>query len=122
MIYCLISIIQISLALLLRQKISVGTPSLKINIVRQLYCSSKGVYVNTRKSKVPLRWLSIEAMRDSLYSSKSDVWAFAVLLWEIGTLGESTLFVGEITRIANCEPVTFKICSNKLILDYFDSV
>lgn len=47
------------------------------------------MYVNTRRSKVPLRWLSIEAMRDSLYSSKSDVWAFAVLLWEIGTLGES---------------------------------
>ncbi|KAG8328035.1 hypothetical protein J6590_006214 [Homalodisca vitripennis] len=49
--------------------------------------SRRGVYVNTRRRKVPLRWLSIEAMRDSLYSSKSDVWAFAILLWEIGTLG-----------------------------------
>lgn len=27
-------------------------------------------------------------MRDNLYSSKSDVWAFSVVLWEIGTLGE----------------------------------
>ncbi|GLH14483.1 Tyrosine kinase receptor Cad96Ca [Gryllus bimaculatus] len=26
-------------------------------------------------------------MRDNLYSSKSDVWAFAIVLWEIGTLG-----------------------------------
>lgn len=26
-------------------------------------------------------------MRDNLYSSKSDVWAFGVVLWEIGTLG-----------------------------------
>lgn len=38
--------------------------------------------------QVPLRWLSIEAMKDNLYSSKSDVWAFAIVLWEIGTLGE----------------------------------
>lgn len=49
--------------------------------------SRSGIYVNTRNKKVPLRWLSIEAMRDSLYSSKSDVWAFGIVLWEIGTLG-----------------------------------
>lgn len=34
-----------------------------------------------------MRWLSIEAIRDHLYSTKSDVWAFSVVLWEIGTLG-----------------------------------
>jgi serine/threonine protein kinase len=28
-------------------------------------------------------------MKDNLYSSKSDVWAFAIVLWEIGTLGKS---------------------------------
>ncbi|XP_046677240.1 tyrosine-protein kinase receptor Tie-1-like [Homalodisca vitripennis] len=49
--------------------------------------SRTGIYVNTKRRKVPLRWLSVEAMRDSLYSSKSDVWAFGVVLWEIGTLG-----------------------------------
>ncbi|CRK99865.1 CLUMA_CG013168, isoform A [Clunio marinus] len=49
--------------------------------------SRSGIYVNTKNKKVPLRWLSIEAMKDNLYSSKSDVWAFAILLWEIGTLG-----------------------------------
>ncbi|XP_035909660.1 mast/stem cell growth factor receptor Kit isoform X2 [Anopheles stephensi] len=49
--------------------------------------SRTGIYVNTRNKKVPLRWLSIEAMRDNLYSNKSDVWAFGIVLWEIGTLG-----------------------------------
>lgn len=49
--------------------------------------SRSGIYVNTRNKKVPLRWLSLEAMRDNLYSSKSDVWAFGIVLWEIGTLG-----------------------------------
>jgi serine/threonine protein kinase len=50
--------------------------------------SRSGIYVNTKRKKVPLRWLSVEAMRDNLYSSKSDVWAFAIVLWEIGTLGK----------------------------------
>ncbi|XP_046993876.1 proto-oncogene tyrosine-protein kinase receptor Ret-like [Schistocerca americana] len=49
--------------------------------------SRSGIYVNTRGKKVPLRWLSVEAIRDNLYSSKSDVWAYAIVLWEIGTLG-----------------------------------
>ncbi|PNF43435.1 hypothetical protein B7P43_G12542 [Cryptotermes secundus] len=49
--------------------------------------SRSGIYINTKRKKVPLRWLSLEAMRDNLYSSKSDVWAFAIVLWEIGTLG-----------------------------------
>ncbi|XP_050082961.1 mast/stem cell growth factor receptor Kit isoform X2 [Anopheles aquasalis] len=49
--------------------------------------SRTGIYINSVNKKVPLRWLSIEAIRDKLYSSKSDVWAFGIVLWEIGTLG-----------------------------------
>lgn len=36
---------------------------------------------------MPIRWMAIEALRQNVYTSKSDVWAFAVVLWEIGTLG-----------------------------------
>ena len=50
--------------------------------------SRHGVYVNTRKRMLPLRWLALESMTDNLYSSQSDVWAFGVVLWEICTLGE----------------------------------
>ncbi|KAG4068191.1 hypothetical protein HA402_008832 [Bradysia odoriphaga] len=49
--------------------------------------SRSGIYVNHKNKAVPLRWLSIEAIRDHFYSSKSDVWAFGVVLWEIGALG-----------------------------------
>ncbi|XP_037037889.1 vascular endothelial growth factor receptor 1 isoform X2 [Bradysia coprophila] len=49
--------------------------------------SRSGIYVNPKNKAVPLRWLSIEAIRDNFYSSKSDVWAFGVVLWEIGALG-----------------------------------
>ncbi|CAH2096450.1 unnamed protein product [Euphydryas editha] len=49
--------------------------------------SRSGVYVHTRSRPVPLRWLAPEAIYSSKYCSASDVWAFAVLLWEIATLG-----------------------------------
>ena len=55
--------------------------------------SRHGVYVNTRKRMLPLRWLALESMTDNLYSSQSDVWAFGVVLWEICTLGNNTLFL-----------------------------
>ncbi|XP_013183240.1 fibroblast growth factor receptor 2 isoform X2 [Amyelois transitella] len=49
--------------------------------------SRTGVYVHTRANPVPLRWLAPEAILHSQYCTASDVWAFAVLLWEIATLG-----------------------------------
>ncbi|XP_065358153.1 receptor-type tyrosine-protein kinase FLT3 [Calliphora vicina] len=51
--------------------------------------SRHDVYVNTKPRKLPLRWLSIEAILDNIYTNKSDVWAYGVVLWEIGTLGAS---------------------------------
>ncbi|CAI2311435.1 unnamed protein product [Caenorhabditis sp. 36 PRJEB53466] len=33
--------------------------------------------------KVPVKWLAPEVMQDKLYSLKSDVWAYGVLMWEI---------------------------------------
>ena len=60
----------------------------KILKISDFGLSRSGVYVNTKRKKVPLRWLSVEAMRENFYSSKSDVWAFAIVLWEIGTLGK----------------------------------
>lgn len=53
--------------------------------------SRTGVYVTHRGGRIPLRWLSIEAIRDNLYSTQSDIWAFGVVLWEICTLGKSSI-------------------------------
>ena len=37
---------------------------------------------------LPLRWLSPEAAHEGLFTSKSDVWSYAVLVCELLTLGE----------------------------------
>ncbi|XP_074624032.1 uncharacterized protein LOC141881991 isoform X2 [Acropora palmata] len=49
--------------------------------------SRKGIYVKRSTGRIPLRWLSIEATRERIYSTASDVWAFGIVLWEICTLG-----------------------------------
>ncbi|XP_070563673.1 uncharacterized protein [Ptychodera flava] len=36
---------------------------------------------------VPVRWMAPEALANGVHSSKSDIWSYGVLLWEMVTLG-----------------------------------
>lgn len=44
-------------------------------------------YYNIHAVPLPLRWLSPEAMESENYSEKSDVWSFAVTVWEVYSSG-----------------------------------
>ncbi|XP_050419967.1 discoidin domain-containing receptor 2-like isoform X2 [Adelges cooleyi] len=50
-----------------------------------MYCSQydSDYYVSDTKSRLPIRWMSWESLLMGKYTSKSDVWSFAVTLWEI---------------------------------------
>ncbi|XP_071806709.1 uncharacterized protein [Asterias amurensis] len=44
-------------------------------------------YEMKSKGRVPVRWMAPESLHDNIYTSKSDVWGYAVLMWELVTLG-----------------------------------
>eukprot|EP00039_Didymoeca_costata_P007537 m.100906 g.100906 ORF g.100906 m.100906 type:complete len:704 (-) comp13729_c0_seq3:1962-4073(-) len=48
-----------------------------------IYSRAKG-----KKAKVPARWTAPEALFDGRFSTKSDVWAWAVMVWELTTCGQ----------------------------------
>ena len=55
------------------------------------------VYVQKTKGRVPLKWMAIESLITREFTTASDVWAYGIVLWEIGTIGEllefNTLFL-----------------------------
>ncbi|RMX40808.1 hypothetical protein pdam_00006541 [Pocillopora damicornis] len=54
-------------------------------LTRHVY--EEKVYHAKRNRKLPLKWMSVEAIFDQTFTAQSDVWAFGVLLWELVTLG-----------------------------------
>ena len=37
---------------------------------------------------VPYKWMALESLIEDKYSTKSDVWSYAVVVWELYTYGQ----------------------------------
>lgn len=51
-------------------------------------CPAGSEYYHFRQAWIPLRWMPPEAVLEDEFSTKSDVWSFGVLMWEVFTQGE----------------------------------
>ncbi|XP_073812331.1 tyrosine kinase receptor Cad96Ca [Musca autumnalis] len=47
------------------------------------------IYERKSEGKLPIRWMAIESLYDNIFSAKSDIWSFGILMWEIVTLGST---------------------------------
>ena len=48
---------------------------------------SAAYYRKTSEDKVPVKWMAPECLHDRKYTSKSDVWSYGVLCWEVFSNG-----------------------------------
>ena len=68
---------------------------------------------------VPVKWMALESLADHVYTSKSDVWSFGVLLWEMVTLGALPYPGVEVHNLVHLLKTGYRMekpenCSNQL--------
>ena len=57
-----------------------------LGMARDVYMTT--YYRANGRGPMPIRWMAPESICDGQFTSKSDVWSYGVVLWEIATLAE----------------------------------
>ncbi|KAK3745525.1 hypothetical protein QZH41_009926 [Actinostola sp. cb2023] len=68
-------------------------------LTRDLY--EESAYHARVQRRLPIKWMSPEAIYDQVFTSESDVWAYGIVLWEISTLGGApypSMFTRDLVR------------------------
>lgn len=53
----------------------------------KILSESEKEWVMESKELLPIRWLSPESYKNGVFTTASDVWSYAVCLWEMFTFG-----------------------------------
>ncbi|KAA0712821.1 Macrophage-stimulating protein receptor [Triplophysa tibetana] len=58
-------------------------------MARDIYDKEYYSVQDIKKAKLPVKWMAIESLQTQKFTTKSDVWSFGVLMWELLTRGAS---------------------------------
>ncbi|XP_014840074.1 PREDICTED: macrophage-stimulating protein receptor-like [Poecilia mexicana] len=58
-------------------------------MARDVYDKEYYSIQNHKRAKLPVKWMAIESLQTQKFTTKSDVWSYGILMWELITRGAS---------------------------------